>query len=284
MLSCKVYERRPFELTLYFSAVYGLNIAGTPTVIAEPEMFGNNGTLSVFQIIEGFAENLQPPFVVVHSGRLGGSIESHVLRTFFTFLAVLIDELTVKIREHHIPDAADQYIFCYLRFTSDGKSNLIDGLIGNDPIGSDPIGSDPIGSDPIGSDPIGSDLGPLLTTVLLAADRVIIPVEPEMFAAAGLDGLLQTIARLRRINRNLAVAGLLIARVDSRSAEHRRIGTALRRQYGGSLHVFEQAIPLSEKVREAARKAMSPYEYSPRSYATRAYNKLIQEVLADETE
>ena len=130
----------------------------------------------------------------------------------------------------------------------------------------------------------GPHLGPLLTSVLLAADWVIIPVEPELFAAAGLDGLLQTIARLRRINRSLTVAGLLIARVDSRSAEHRRIGTALRRQYGGSLHVFEQAVPLSEKVREAARKAMSPYEYSPRSYATRAYNKLIQEVLADEAE
>lgn len=67
MFSGKVYECRPFELTLYFSAVYGLNIVGTPTVIAEPEMFGNDGTLAVFQIIEGFAENLQPPSVIVYA-------------------------------------------------------------------------------------------------------------------------------------------------------------------------------------------------------------------------
>ena len=128
----------------------------------------------------------------------------------------------------------------------------------------------------------GPHLGPMLTAVLLAADRVIIPVEPELFAASGLDALLQTIAGIRRVNRNLSVAGLLIARVDSRSAEHQRIGSALRKQYSGSVHVYEQPVPLSEKVREAARKAKSPFEYSPRSYATRAYNKLVQEVLADE--
>lgn len=84
------------------------------------------------------------------------------------------------------------------------------------------------------------------------------------------------------MNPRLSVAGLLIARVVSRSAEHRRISSALRKQYSGSVHVYEQAVPLSEKVREAARKAADPFEYSPRSYVTRAYNKLIKEVLADE--
>ena len=53
-------------------------------------MFGNDGALTVFQLLEGFTENLQPPFVVVHPGRLGGGIGSHVLRTFFTFLAVTV--------------------------------------------------------------------------------------------------------------------------------------------------------------------------------------------------
>ena len=40
MFPGKVYERRFFKLALYLSAVYFLHIAGTPTVLAETEVFG----------------------------------------------------------------------------------------------------------------------------------------------------------------------------------------------------------------------------------------------------
>lgn len=63
VFSGKVYERRFFELALYLSTVNNLHITGAPTVFTETEVFGNDGAFPVFQIIERFTEDFQPPLV-----------------------------------------------------------------------------------------------------------------------------------------------------------------------------------------------------------------------------
>ena len=53
-------------------------------------------------------------------------------------------------------------------------------------------------------------LGPLTLNALVAADRVIVPVQTEYFALEGLAGLLDTLALVQReLNPRLAVAGML---------------------------------------------------------------------------
>lgn len=126
----------------------------------------------------------------------------------------------------------------------------------------------------------GPSLGLLLTNALTAADEVIIPTEPEEFATEGLDDLLQTIARIRRrLNRNLEVGGILITKVDSRSSEHKAYIQAIRDTYDGKVRVFNDVVPISEKARVSARKAVSLYDYSSRSYATKAYISITQELI-----
>ena len=125
----------------------------------------------------------------------------------------------------------------------------------------------------------GPSLGLLLTNALTASDEVIIPTEPEEFATEGIDDLLQSIARIRRrLNRNLTVRGILITKYDSRSDEHKKYIQALRTSYGGKVEVFSDVVPISEKARVSARKAVSLYDYSARSYATKAYASLIKEL------
>lgn len=128
----------------------------------------------------------------------------------------------------------------------------------------------------------GPSLGLMLTNALTASDEVIIPTEPEEFATEGLDDLLQSIARIRRrLNRNLKVGGILITKYDSRSDEHKKYIQALRTTYDGKVKVFRDVVPISEKARVSARKAVNLYDFSSRSYATRAYYSIVKELISN---
>src|SRR5437879_4382920 len=54
-------------------------------------------------------------------------------------------------------------------------------------------------------------LGPLTVNALVAADRVIVPVQAEYYALEGLAGLLDTVSLIQReLNPRLTVAGMVI--------------------------------------------------------------------------
>ena len=77
--------------------------------------------------------------------------------------------------------------------------------------------------------------GPLTVNALVAADRVIVPVQTEYFALEGLAGLLDTLALIQReLNPRLTVAGMLLTMHDGRT----RLG-ARRRARGA------RALPLA---------------------------------------
>lgn len=84
-------------------------------------------------------------------------------------------------------------------------------------------------------------LGMLTINALAAADSVIIPVQAHYFPAKGMAQLLQTIARVRRqINPKLALDGVLLTRVDSRTNFAKDIAYVLRQEYGDKLRVFSR--------------------------------------------
>ncbi|MGO9885980.1 MAG: ParA family protein, partial [Solirubrobacteraceae bacterium] len=61
-------------------------------------------------------------------------------------------------------------------------------------------------------------LGPLTVNALVAADRVIVPVQAEYFALEGLAGLLDTLSLIQReLNPRLTVAGMLLTMHDGRT-------------------------------------------------------------------
>jgi chromosome partitioning protein len=122
-------------------------------------------------------------------------------------------------------------------------------------------------------------LGMLTINALAAADSVIVPVQAHYLPAKGMAQLLQTIARVRRqINPKLALDGVLLTMVDSRTNFARDIAHVLRQEYGDKLRVFQDEIPLSIRAAETSAKGKSIYAHDPNGQVAKAYTAFTKEV------
>ena len=123
-------------------------------------------------------------------------------------------------------------------------------------------------------------LGMLTINALAAADRVIIPVQPNYLSAKGLEQLLQTIAKVRRqINPKLKIDGILMTMVDARTTNAREITALIRDTYGGHIKVFDTEIPRSVRAAEISAEGKSIFAHDPAGKVAQAYHALTKEVL-----
>jgi chromosome partitioning protein len=122
-------------------------------------------------------------------------------------------------------------------------------------------------------------LGPLTVCALVAADRVIVPVQTEYFALEGLAGLLETLDLVRReLNPGLTVAGMLLTMHDSRT----RLGQDVEREVRTHFPdlVFDTVIPRNVRVGEAPSYGLPVTHHDPHSAGAEAYFELAKEVAA----
>src|ERR687897_796871 len=93
-------------------------------------------------------------------------------------------------------------------------------------------------------------LGPLTINALVAADRVIVPVQTEYFALEGLAGLLDTLSRVQReLNPRLTVAGMLLTMHDARTKLAQDVEREVREHF--PTLVFDTVIPRNVRLGEA---------------------------------
>jgi chromosome partitioning protein len=122
-------------------------------------------------------------------------------------------------------------------------------------------------------------LGPLTVSALVAADRVIVPVQTEYFALEGLAGLLETLALVQReLNPRLSVAGMLLTMHDSRTRLGRDVEREVRQHFPGL--VFSTVIPRNVRVGEAPSHGLPVTHHDPHSAGAEAYFELAKEVAA----
>jgi chromosome partitioning protein len=122
-------------------------------------------------------------------------------------------------------------------------------------------------------------LGPLTVSALVAADRVIVPVQTEYFALEGLAGLLDTLALVRReLNPRLTVAGMLLTMHDSRTRLGRDVEREVREHFPDL--VFSTVIPRNVRVGEAPSYGLPVTHHDPHSAGAEAYFELAKEVAA----
>jgi chromosome partitioning protein len=122
-------------------------------------------------------------------------------------------------------------------------------------------------------------LGPLTINALVAADRVIVPVQTEYFALEGLAGLLDTLALVQReLNPRLAVAGMLLTMHDGRTRLARDVEREVREHFPSL--VFETVIPRNVRIGEAPSFGRPVIHHDPRSAGAEAYFELAKEVAA----
>ncbi len=122
-------------------------------------------------------------------------------------------------------------------------------------------------------------LGPVTVNALVAADRVIVPVQAEYLALEGLVQFLDTVQTVRReLNPSLVLTGLLITMADDRTRLAQDVERELRDHFPEL--VFETVVPRSVRVAEAPSFALPVTEHAPGSRGALAYRALAGEVLA----
>lgn len=123
-------------------------------------------------------------------------------------------------------------------------------------------------------------LGVMTINALVAADEIIIPVQAAYLPVVGLQMLIKTISVVKkRLNKSLAVRGILITMVDYRTNLAKDITTMIHEAYGSSIGVMETYIPFSVKVAEASAAGSSIYRYASKCKAAQSFSSLTKEVL-----
>jgi chromosome partitioning protein len=122
-------------------------------------------------------------------------------------------------------------------------------------------------------------LGPLTVNALVAADRVIVPVQAEYFALEGLAGLLDTLSLVQReLNPWLTVAGMLLTMHDGRTRLAQEVEREVRQHFPEL--VFETVIPRNVRVGEAPSFGKPVIHHDPHCAGSDAYFELAKEVAA----
>src|ERR671923_1127160 len=107
-------------------------------------------------------------------------------------------------------------------------------------------------------------LGPLTVNALVAADRVIVPVQTEYYALEGLAGLLDTLGLIQReLNPRLAVAGMLLTMHDGRTRLARDVEREVRQHFPEL--VFDTVIPRNVRIGEAPSFGRPVIHHDPHS-------------------
>ena len=118
----------------------------------------------------------------------------------------------------------------------------------------------------------------LTVNSLVAANRLVIPVQCEYFALEGLGQLLRTLEKIRRfLNPDLSVMGLLRTMFDARVALSGQVSTELEKHFPQLL--FKTAIPRNVRLAEAPSFGKPIALHDKRSVGADAYRRLAVEVM-----
>jgi chromosome partitioning protein len=119
-------------------------------------------------------------------------------------------------------------------------------------------------------------LGPLTVNALVAADRVIVPVQAEYFALEGLAGLLDTLSLVQReLNPRLTI---VVTMYDGRTRLAQDVEREIREHFPQL--VFDTVIPRNVRVGEAPSFGKPVIHHDPHCSGADAYFELAKEVAA----
>ncbi|GBR72342.1 chromosome partitioning protein ParA [Candidatus Termititenax spirochaetophilus] len=122
-------------------------------------------------------------------------------------------------------------------------------------------------------------LGLLTVNSLVAASRVIVPVQCEYFALEGLSRLTTTLELVKQnINPGLDVEGIVMTMYDARTTLSKEVCKEVRLSFGEK--VFKTNIPRDVRISEAPSYGQPVAVYARRSKGAEAYNNLAKELIA----
>ena len=121
-------------------------------------------------------------------------------------------------------------------------------------------------------------LGLLTVNALVAADKLLIPIQCEFYALEGVTKLLDSMKRVKTLlNPSLDIYGVVLTMYDGRTTLARQVADEVRRYFGKS--VFEAMIPRTVKLSEAPSYGLPITEYYPKGRGAEAYLAMAKEVI-----
>ncbi|MEW6583317.1 MAG: ParA family protein [Actinomycetota bacterium] len=117
----------------------------------------------------------------------------------------------------------------------------------------------------------------LTLNALVAADRVIVPVQCEYYALEGLSRLLETVASVRaHLNPRLRVTGMLMTMHDVRTRVSGEVVEEVRRHFPEL--AFRTIVPRNVRLAEAPSHGEPVIRYDPHCAGADAYFDVAKEV------
>ena len=121
-------------------------------------------------------------------------------------------------------------------------------------------------------------LGLLTVNALVAADKLLIPIQCEFYALEGVTKLLDSMKRVKtRLNPTLDIFGVLLTMYDGRTTLSRQVVEEVQRYFGKT--VFNTLIPRTVKLSEAPSFGLPITQYDPTGKGSQSYNNLAKEVI-----
>ncbi len=121
-------------------------------------------------------------------------------------------------------------------------------------------------------------LGLLTVNALVAADKLLIPIQCEFYALEGVTKLLESMKRVKtRLNPTLDIYGVLLTMYDNRTTLSKQVVDEVQGYFGNL--VFKTLIPRTVKLSEAPSFGMPITEYDPHGKGAICYQELAKEVI-----
>ena len=118
----------------------------------------------------------------------------------------------------------------------------------------------------------------LTVNALIAADRVLIPIQCEYFALEGVSELMGTVEEIRKVaNPRLEIEGVLLTMFDERTNLSNQVMADLKAFFGEK--VFAAVIPRNIRLGEAPSHGQPILLYDIKSKGAEAYIRLAKEII-----
>lgn len=122
-------------------------------------------------------------------------------------------------------------------------------------------------------------LGLLTVNALVAADKLLIPIQCEFYALEGVTKLLDSMKRVKSLlNPSLDIYGVLLTMYDGRTTLSRQVVDEVRSYFGKT--VFETLVPRTVKLSEAPSYGLPITQYDPAGKGSQSYISLAKEVIS----
>jgi chromosome partitioning protein len=126
----------------------------------------------------------------------------------------------------------------------------------------------------------GRSLDLLTINALVAAQKVIIPVQAHYLPEEGLGSFIETVGKIRaNLNPALEIAGILLTMYQGATNLCRSVKQDVQERFGADYRVFSQPITYSIKVAEAPAFKRSIFEHDTSNMAAQGYSAMAKELI-----